>query len=1280
MPKSDCSLCTFFGDPIDATTGNLLEVEVDFEAAPHIGLSLTRTYNSMDPRSGAFGSNWRSEWQRSLVIDSYSNVTATRADGRQEYFTPYANLPSGGTAYQNDADVTDFLTAQIDASTGEVIYILTTPDDTVEIYSRVGKLLSVTTRSGLTTTLTYSNSQLVTVTGPFGHTLTFTYNTHGRIATVRGPDGRVYNYSYDAANGNLISVTHPDQTSRKYTYGNATFPHMLTSLTDELGSVYAAWTYDANGRATSSQRSGGIDKTTISYTDTSSTVSDARGNARTLSFVTQLGVNKTTGVTGVPDQRVGGKAFTYDANGFLASRTDWKGNVTKYAYDARGNETSRTEAYGTALARTTTTTWHATFNLPLTIAEPNRTTAFTYDAKGNLLTQTVTAGTLVQKWTYTYNTNSQVLTKTDPNGKVWTYAYDTKGNLASVKNPLGKITSFTGYDANGRLLSMKDPNGLVTTLTYDTRGRVLTQIEGTAKTTYTYNAAGLLTKTLNPDGSFFTYTYDSAHRLTAVKDALGNSLKYTLDLTSNPTKVQALSPSSVATSTRSYTYDSVNRMLKEMGASGQATTYTYDNNGNVTSASNALAYKTSYAYDVLNRLSKETNALSGITSYAYNANDYVTSITDPRSLKTTYAWNGLGQQTSLVSPDTGTTTKTYDLAGNVLTSTDARGKKTTYTYDALGRVIKATFADAKTVTYAYDTLVSGSNYGIGRLSKVTDSTGSTTYVYNQYGRLLTKTQVTGTLTLTTKRTYDAYGRLATMTYPSGKVITYAYNAAGQVASVKLGTTNLAGSVAYASFGGALSWTQPNAATYTRAVDSFGRITSIKLSNPATTLTYTYDTASRIKTVAETGLTNKSFAYDALDRLTGMTIGTAVTTYAYDADSNRTSVKTAAGTTAYTYPTTNNRLSKLTGLTAQTHAYDAAGNLTSDGTRAYAYDARGRMATATVGGVTTTYGINGLGQQAAKTGSAVSTGGAGFVYDEQGHLIGEYNKTGGVVQETVYLGDTPIAVLKGTTAAPVVYPVMADHLNAPKLITNSTAKAVWKWDHMAFGDNAPNQNPSSLGTFIYGLRFPGQYANTETGLSQNFFRDYNPNLGRYVQSDPIGLAAGVNTFGYVGGNPVTRADPVGLDWVIVHYESHGASNPFGHSGIGAAVPYSSVPTIGFYPTDTASGWDKLMGNPVPGIERWDRDYSTRSSEITLQTNYWQDLLIANYLQSVINQAPDYQTYGNNCAQANANALRSAGFPVPQNVITPKDLTEWLSKYQRYTPVPRTTPVSTPIPSH
>jgi YD repeat-containing protein len=191
------------------------------------------------------------------------------------------------------------------------------------------------------------------------------------------------------------------------------------------------------------------------------------------------------------------------------------------------------------------------------------------------------------------------------------------------------------------------------------------------------------------------------------------------------------------------------------------------------------------------------------------------------------------------------------------------------------------------------------------------------------------------------------------------------------------------------------------------------------------LVRTYDTASRIKTVAETGLTNKSFAYDALDRLAGMTIGTAVTTYAYDADSNRTSVKTAAGTTTYTYPTTNNKLSKLAGLTAQTHAYDAAGNLISDGTRAYAYDARGRMATATVGGVTTTYGINGLGQQAAKTGSAVSTGGAEFVYDEQGHLIGEYNKTGGVVQETVYLGDTPIAVLKGTTAAPVVYAVMAE---------------------------------------------------------------------------------------------------------------------------------------------------------------------------------------------------------------------------------------------------------------
>ncbi len=158
--------------------------------------------------------------------------------------------------------------------------------------------------------------------------------------------------------------------------------------------------------------------------------------------------------------------------------TDFDGNVTTYIHNAQGEETSRTEASGTPLARTITTTWSTTFHLPTKIVEPNRTTTFTYDANGNLLSKSVTDGTHTRSWTYTYNSHGQVLTAKDPDNHVTTTTYDAKGDVETIKNALNQIWSFTSYDADGKLLSVTDPNALVTAFTYDQLGRVLTKKMG----------------------------------------------------------------------------------------------------------------------------------------------------------------------------------------------------------------------------------------------------------------------------------------------------------------------------------------------------------------------------------------------------------------------------------------------------------------------------------------------------------------------------------------------------------------------------------------------------------------------------------------------------------------------------------------------------------------------------------------------------------------------------------------------------------------------------------
>jgi RHS repeat-associated protein len=140
-----------------------------------------------------------------------------------------------------------------------------------------------------------------------------------------------------------------------------------------------------------------------------------------------------------------------------------------------------------------------------------------------------------------------------------------------------------------------------------------------------------------------------------------------------------------------------------------------------------------------------------------------------------------------------------------------------------------------------------------------------------------------------------------------------------------------------------------------------------------------------------------------------------------------------------------------------------------------------------------------------------------VYDEGGHLTGSYASRGGAFQETVWLGDLPVAVL--SQGQP--FYIAPDHLGAPHEITNSGGQLAWRWDHDPFGNGLPS------GPFSYDLRFPGQFYDRNAKLHYNYFRDYDPKTGRYIESDPIGLAGGTSTYSYVSDRPNDLVDPKGL---------------------------------------------------------------------------------------------------------------------------------------------------------
>jgi RHS repeat-associated protein len=134
-------------------------------------------------------------------------------------------------------------------------------------------------------------------------------------------------------------------------------------------------------------------------------------------------------------------------------------------------------------------------------------------------------------------------------------------------------------------------------------------------------------------------------------------------------------------------------------------------------------------------------------------------------------------------------------------------------------------------------------------------------------------------------------------------------------------------------------------------------------------------------------------------------------------------------------------------------------------------------------------------------------------------------TGTVIADAVRIS-SPTTMVQGT----IVHNVFADHLDTPRAITTAadTPQVVWRWENDdPFGANAPNENPSGLGAFENNLRSSGQYFDKETNLHYNYQRDYDPAIGRYIQSDPIGLDGGINTYAYVNSNPLSFSDPEGL---------------------------------------------------------------------------------------------------------------------------------------------------------
>ena len=427
-------------------------------------------------------------------------------------------------------------------------------------------------------------------------------------------------------------------------------------------------------------------------------------------------------------------------------------------------------------------------------------------------------------------------------------------------------------------------------------------------------------------------------------------------------------------------------------------------------------------YDALNRLTVQNQAnptgsgqLGTITTQ-YNAIDQVTGVTDPRSLTTSYNPNAFGETLTLTSPDTGVTTNTYDEVGNLKTKTDAKGQTTTYSYDALNRLIQIQYANASQViesqvSYSYD---QGSN-GLGRLTGITDSTGSITYAYDTLGHVLSEARTISSFVYTTNYTYNDAGQLSSVAYPTGLLISYTRDSLGrinQITSLKNSQTQiLASNITYLPFGGVQSFTFGNGSSYTRGFDTDQRLTAYSLGTK--TINLSYDAASRIiaATDAANSTSTKTYAYDNLDRLTNFVDNTTTKGYGYDLSGNRTAVAIGGNTYSNTIAANSNRLTATTGPSLKNYSFDTNGSITAQDANQFTYDARGRLAQAMTSLGTTNYGINALGQRVLKTRAGAQGINTVYHYDLNGQLIAETDTLGVTKQETIYLGNIPLAVIQ-----------------------------------------------------------------------------------------------------------------------------------------------------------------------------------------------------------------------------------------------------------------------------
>jgi RHS repeat-associated protein len=941
--------------------------------------------------------------------------------------------------------------------------------------------------------------------------------------------------SWAYSGGGVVDVTDTGGRTWRFTNGSGTFSIRRPGSSSADVTVTTSGGYVTqvvrDGVTTTYSRS--VSGSTLTLTVTTG------GNATTVVS------NLTTGlISSITDPTSRTTSYQYDGNGRLTRVTMPEGNSIGYTYDARGNiaetrlrekgddgdppdpdddivtsanylsscsnpvvcnsPTSTTDARG----NTTDYTWDSTHGGPLTVTAPAPTsgatrpqTRYTYSQVTAVTGQPVYLPTNISACQTTSSCNGQ--------------ADEAEANISyNTSNLLP--TSVSRGSGNGALVATE-------AMTYDSVGNLLTvdgPLDGSADTArYRYNAARQVVGVAGPDpdggGSLkhraVRVTYGSDGQPTKVERGTVNSqsdgdwasfatleeVQQSYDSNHRPTVRRAVSGGTTYELTQA-SYDNAGRLhcvAQRMNPSEfdslPSGACTLDTQG-----SYGPDRITRYSYDGADRVVRVEEAVdvtgtwTSVADTTHTSNGQAETVTDGEGNMTTFVYDGFDRRVRIRYPspttDGASSTTDYeeltlDRNGNVTSHRLRDTNSIGMTYDTLGRPTERDRPGSElTQTYSYDLL--------GRMTGASQTGNALSFTFDALGRNLTQAGPRGTNTYV----YDIAGRRTRMTYAdSGLYIDYDYNVVGDITAIREnGATTGVGVLAtygYDDRGRRTSVTRGNGTSTSYSYDAVSRPTQITqdLTSGGSdlTLTMTYNPAGQILTRA------------------GAHGGYAWTSH-YAVNRNYTA----------------NGLNQYTGVGAITPTYDTRGNLTSAGSTTYAYDSDNALTG--VNGYTNLLSYDPLGRL-----YDISVGTTRrMAYDGQ-NLVAEYNSSN-VLQRRFVHGpgsDEPIVWYEGTGTSDRRW-FHADERGSIVTVSDGNGAAL---AYMAYDDYGIPQHGGYGGAQYGRFGYTGQVWLTELGLQHSRNRTYSPTLGRFLQTDPIGFAGGMNLYGYVGNDPINLRDPLGL---------------------------------------------------------------------------------------------------------------------------------------------------------